>query len=49
MEAVGYVVIEATGVTPTHPSLEALSGLPVRKGHVDANIEAVKEYLAARV
>lgn len=42
-------VIEATGVTPTHPSLEALSGLPVRKGHVDANIEAVKEYLAARV
>ena len=42
-------VIEATGITPTHPSLEALSGLPVRKGHIDANIEAVKEYLAARV
>ena len=42
-------VIEATGVTPTHPSLEALSGLPVRKGHIDANIDAVKDYLAARV
>ena len=42
-------VIEATGLTPTHPSLEALSGLPVRKGHIDANIEAVKDYLAARV
>ena len=42
-------VIEATGITPTHPSLEALSGLPVRKGHIDASIEAVKDYLAARV
>ena len=42
-------VIEAIGITPTHPSLEALSGLPVRKGHIDANIEAVKNYLAARV
>jgi threonine synthase len=42
-------VIEATRITPTHPSLDALSELPSRKEHVEANVEAVKNYLAKSV
>jgi threonine synthase len=39
-------VVEATGVQPTHPTLQALDGLPMRRQSLPCDIEAVKAYLA---
>lgn len=38
-------VVQATGVQPTHPTLQALDGLPMRRQSLPCDIEAVKAYL----
>ena len=38
-------VVQATGVQPTHPTLQALDGLPMRRQSLPCVIEAVKAYL----
>ena len=38
-------VVQATGVQPTHPTLQAIDGLPMRRQSVPCDIEAVKAYL----
>ena len=38
-------VVEATGVLPTHPTLQALDGLPMRRQSLPCDIDAVKAYL----
>ena len=38
-------VIEATGIRPTHPTLQALDGLPMRRQSLPCDIDAVKAYL----
>ena len=38
-------VNEATGVLPTHPTLQALDGLPMRRQSLPCEIDAVKAYL----
>ena len=38
----------AIGIEPTHPSLEALKGLPIVKFPVKADASAVREFLSAR-
>lgn len=35
------------GIKVTHPSLEALAGLPVRKKVLPANVEAIKQFIEA--
>ena len=42
-------VEQATDIVPTHPSLDALSGLAQRKQSLDADLPAVKHFLAASV
>jgi threonine synthase len=42
-------VAEATGTVPTHPSLDALIGLEQRKSALDADLEAIKNFLATAV
>ena len=42
-------VEQATDIVPTHPSLDALSGLAQRKQSLDADLPAVKQFLAASV
>ena len=42
-------VEQATDIVPTHPSLDALSGLAQRKRSLDADLPAVKHFLAASV
>lgn len=42
-------VIEATGIEPTHPTLKALDGLPMRRQPLPCDIEAVKAYLVDRL
>ena len=42
-------VEQATDIVPTHPSLDALSGLAQRKKSLDADLPAVKHFLAASV
>ncbi len=42
-------VAQAVGQTPTHDTLTALPGMPERKDHLPADIEAIKAYLAQRV
>ena len=38
-------VIEATGIRPTHPTLQAIDGLPMRRQSLPCDIDAVKAYL----
>jgi threonine synthase len=38
-------VVEATGVQPIHPTLQALDGLPMRRHSLPCDIDAVKAYL----
>lgn len=38
-------VVQATGVQPTHPTLQAIDGLPMRRQSLPCDIEAVKAYL----
>jgi threonine synthase len=38
----------ATGVEPTHPSLEALKARPLEKHKIEATPEAIKAFIAAR-
>ena len=38
-------VVQATGVQPTHPTLQALDGLPMRRQSLPCDIDAVKAYL----
>ena len=42
-------VEQATDTVPTHPSLDALSGLAQRKSSLDADLSAVKRFLAESV
>jgi threonine synthase len=42
-------VEEATDTVPTHPSLDALSGLAQRKSSLDADLSTVKRFLAESV
>ena len=42
-------VVAATGTVPTHPSLDALVGLEQRKSSLNADLHAVKEFLATAV
>ncbi len=42
-------VKEATDMLPTHPTLDVLSGLPQRKNMLDADLAAVKAFLAESV
>ena len=42
-------VEQATDIVPTHPSLDALPGLAQRKQSLDADLPAVKHFLAASV
>ena len=42
-------VQEATDTVPTHPTLDGLSGLPQRKNMLDADLAAVKAFLAESV
>ncbi len=42
-------VKEATDTVPTHPTLDGLSGLPQRKNMLDADLAAVKAFLAESV
>ncbi len=42
-------VKEATDTVPTHPTLDRLSGLPQRKNMLDADLAAVKAFLAESV
>ncbi|MCB1227045.1 MAG: threonine synthase [Verrucomicrobiales bacterium] len=39
------VVVEATGVTPTHPTLEALKELPLARHPLPAEVAAVKDFV----
>ena len=38
-------VVQATGVQPSHPTLQALDGLPMHRQSLPCDIEAVKAYL----
>jgi threonine synthase len=38
---------EAIGLTPTHPTLEALKQVPIRKTKIPATVEAVKAFIQA--
>ena len=42
-------VKEATDIAPTHPSLDALAGLPQRKSNLDADLAAVKAFVAEAI
>ncbi len=43
------VVAKATGTEPTHPTLEALKGKPLKTHPLPATTNAVKAFIAARV
>ena len=42
-------VQQATGAEPTHPTLEALKGLPMRRQALPCDIDAVKAYLVEQL
>jgi threonine synthase len=42
-------VQQATGGEPTHPTLEALKGLPMRRHALPCDIDAVKAYLVEQL
>ena len=43
------VVARATGSEPTHPTLEALKALPLRRWPLTADVEVVKEFIRAHL